>query len=588
MTITMKKKDVVIIGLGWTGAILGIELAQEGLEILALERGEDRDTVPQWAYPKPADELKYGLRYDNMVRPADWTISIRRSLTDKAEPYRQLGSFLPGNGVGGAGMHWNGQNWRAHPQELRLRSYVQENFGNIIPDNMTIEDWGVSYEELEPFYDYFEKVAGVSGYAGNLNGEIREGGNPFEGPRNNDYPMAPLDLTYNGRLFTQGAKSLGLHPFPFPSAIASRSYTNPYGMQMGSCNYCGFCERYGCLNYSKASPQLAILAALKQYKNFEYRTKSDVIRINKAADGKTVTGVTYVNEQGEEVFQPADLVILAGFQLTNVHMLLVSEIGTPYNPETGEGVVGKNYAYQTTGGGSKLFFKDKVFNPFIGHGANGAVIDDFGTANIDFAKEGFIGGSYISSSQTNGQPIHSTSLPKGTPAWGAGWKKAMGDWYGHSMGIGHHGTNMSYRDSYLDLDPTYKDKYGRPLMRMTFNWHDNDILMAQFMARQMDKIAHAIGADQIETSQMEIGQPYDVRPYQSTHTVGGAIMGTDPKKSVLNRYLQHWDAHNLFVTGASAFPQNIEYNPTGTVGALAYWLAHALRTNYLKNPRPLV
>ena len=54
-----KKCDAVIVGLGWTGSILGMELAEEGLDVLALERGADRDTVPDFAYPQMADELKY-------------------------------------------------------------------------------------------------------------------------------------------------------------------------------------------------------------------------------------------------------------------------------------------------------------------------------------------------------------------------------------------------------------------------------------------------------------------------------------------------------------------------------------------------
>ena len=77
-------------------------------------------------------------------------------------------------------------------------------------------------------------------------------------------------------------------------------------------------------------------------------------------------------------------------------------------------------------------------------------------------------------------------------------------------------------------------------------------------------------------------------PYQTTHNTGGVIMGSDPKSSAVNRYLQSWDLHNLFVMGACAFPQNAGYNPTGTVGALAYWSAQAIRTQYLKNPGPLV
>lgn len=81
---------------------------------------------------------------------------------------------------------------------------------------------------------------------------------------------------------------------------------------------------------------------------------------------------------------------------------------------------------------------------------------------------------------------------------------------------------------------------------------------------------------------------FTIVPYQSTHNTGGTIMGADPSTSVVNRYLQAWDADNLFVEGASVFPQQHGYNPTGTVGALAYWSAHAIVTQYLKSPGPLV
>jgi gluconate 2-dehydrogenase alpha chain len=82
--------------------------------------------------------------------------------------------------------------------------------------------------------------------------------------------------------------------------------------------------------------------------------------------------------------------------------------------------------------------------------------------------------------------------------------------------------------------------------------------------------------------------PWTVVPYQSTHNTGGTIMGTNPRESAVNKYLQSWDCHNLFVIGANVFPHNASYNPTGPVGALAYWTADAIKTRYVKNPGPLV
>lgn len=122
-------------------------------------------------------------------------------------------------------------------------------------------------------------------------------------------------------------------------------------------------------------------------------------------------------------------------------------------------------------------------------------IDDFAISQIDFGREGFIGGSYISAGITNGQPIRSMSLPPETPKWGSSWKSGVKDWYGRSMSIGSHGSNMSYRDTYLDLDPTYKDRFGRPLLRMTFDWKPNDIRMTQFMKSKIEPIAESMAPD---------------------------------------------------------------------------------------------
>ncbi|HZQ62381.1 MAG TPA: GMC oxidoreductase, partial [Casimicrobiaceae bacterium] len=69
---------------------------------------------------------------------------------------------------------------------------------------------------------------------------------------------------------------------------------------------------------------------------------------------------------------------------------------------------------------------------------------------------------------------------------------------------------------------------------------------------------------------------------------GGAVMGTDPRTSVVNRYLQSWVVPNVFVMGACVFPQNAGYNPTGTVGALTFWAADAIRNQYLRKPGPLM
>jgi gluconate 2-dehydrogenase alpha chain len=145
---------------------------------------------------------------------------------------------------------------------------------------------------------------------------------------------------------------------------------------------------------------------------------------------------------------------------------------------------------------------------------------------------------------------------------------------------------MPMHGNYLDLDPTYKDAWGLPLLRMTFDFPDNDLRMSRYVTDRAAEIGAAMGGTQIAASARQ--GPFDSRLYQSTHNTGGAIMGADPTTSAVNPFLQSWDVSNVFVIGASAFAHNSSYNPTDTVGALAYWAADALINQYLKNPGPLV
>jgi gluconate 2-dehydrogenase alpha chain len=586
MTRRLPPTDAVIIGLGWTGSILAHELTGAGLNVVAIERGPWRDTATDFPTTYAQDELRYHIRHDLFLRPAQETMTIRNNGRQTALPMRSWGSFMPPNGVGGGGVHWNAETWRFLPSDFRQRSHNVERYGkNFLPDNMTIQDWGITYDDLEPYYDRFEYLCGTSGIAGNIKGTIKKGGNPYEGPRSREYPTPGQKQPYGPTLFAQAAIEMGYNPFPQPSGNLSQAYTNPLGVTLGPCTYCGFCEWFGCGNYSKASPQTTILPVLVRRSNFEARTQCEVLKINLDRSGKRATGVTYVDSTGETWEQPAELVLLCAFQLFNVQMLLWSGIGQPYNPSSNEGVIGRNYSYQVTSS-VNAFFDDKIFNPFISSGSIGMCVDDFNGDNFDHGKLGFIGGGYIGAVQTNGRPLQTTPTPKGTPAWGADWKKSVKQNYLHTYQTVTHGGCCSYRDAYLDLDPTYTDAFGRKLLRITFDFHENELKMSQFLTERVAEITQKMGPRQIEKNPRT--GPYNSTIYQTTHTCGGAIMGDDPKTSALNRYLQSWDVPNLFVTGASAFPQNAGYNPTNTVAALAFMTGDAIVNQYLKSPGPLV
>ena len=589
MAIVKNKVDAVIVGMGWTGAIMAKELTDAGLHVVVLERGPDRDTQPDFAYPRVVDELEGSVHRKYLQSLSKETVTIRHGVSDTAVPYRQMGSFKPGTGVGGAGSHWSGCHFRALPEDFRVRSNMEQRFGKkFIPQGMSIADYPITYEDLEPHFDHFEYVCGTSGKAGVLNGKTVVGGNPFEGSRSREYPLAPNPNYLGGELFYKAAREQGYHPYPIPASNASAAYTNPYGCQMGPCNFCGFCSDYGCLNYSKASPNVCIMPVLRLRKNFELRTLAQVLKINLDSDKKRATGVTYLDAQGRETEQPADLVILCAFSLYNVHLMLLSGIGTPYDPATGTGNVGRNYSYQNLNRVTMFFDESVQANAFIGIGGGGTTFDDLNGNQLDNSKAGLVGGGVIWARQPGAGPVRGIQTAPGVPNWGSAWKKGIKEAFRHSFYYEVQGSCMSYDDAYLSLDPTYRDGFGRPLLRMTFNWHDNEIKGSQFLVGKALEMCKSLNPKAMKGDAKKDGEHYNITQYQSTHTCGGAIMGSDPKTSALNRYLQSWDVPNVFAPGANAFPQNNGYNPTGMVGALTYWAAKAIREQYLKNPGALV
>jgi gluconate 2-dehydrogenase alpha chain len=581
--------DVVLVGLGWTGGILAKELSEAGVKVVALERGAMRTPEQDFTVPQIRDELRYSSRNDLTQNVARDTLTIRNNPSQDALPMRRLGSFLPGEGVGGAGAHWNGQTWRWTDTEFKIRSRYEERYGKkYIPEDMTIQDWGISYAELEPYYDRFERIAGVTGKAGNLRGKIQAGGNPFEGPRQHEYPLPPLNQSLGCDMFTTAAKNNGLHPFPLPTANASRAYTNPDGSKFGACEYCGFCERFGCEANAKGSPLMTVIPIAMRNPNFTLRTNAWVTKVIKDSSGKKVTGVNYTNTlTGEEFEQPAGLVVLCAYAINNVHLMLLSGIGQPYDPVAQTGVIGKNYCYQT-GAGATLFFEDKNFNPFMSTGGLRVVTDDYHYDwKLDRAQHGYIGGFNVSGGMTHGRPISFRPLPGGTPQWGTAWKAASAKWYNRALIVSSSGSVMANRYNYFELDPNYKNAFGLPLMRMTFDYKANEHKMGQHAADVINNLAKSMNPTTMNPAVART-EPWSVVPYQSTHNTGGTIMGTNPADSAVNKYCQSWDCHNLFVMGASLFPHNSAYNPTGPVGALAYWAVDAIKKRYLKNPGSLV
>ncbi len=579
----LKPVDMVIVGGGWTGLTMAKEVtARTGLSVLVLERGAKRNPME---YAAGMDELDYFVRYRMMQSTADETVTHRHSSRAPAVPIRQYGSFLPGTGVGGAGEHWAGLSWRFLPEVFRLRSHLAEKHGaDRLPDDLSVQDWGISYDDLEPHYWRAEQTLGVGGKAGNLRGTIVPGGNPFEAPRQQEYPLPPLKRSYIASLFHDAAARLGYHPYPAPAALLSQPYKNPDGVSRPACVYCGYCERFGCMIGAKSQPTNTLLPVLQGKRKFELRTGSWVRRIL-SRDGR-VTGVQYTTARGEDVIQPATTVVLASYTLNNVRLLHLSKIGRPYDPATGAGTLGKNLTHQIQSG-TRVFF-DQPLNAFMGNGSLNERISDFdGDRGLD-GVPGLLRLGDIFVGSTGDRPIATFgAMPRPTERrWGSQWKAEAIKWYDRVGRVSLTAEHLAYRQHHMDLDPTYTDKFGDPLLRFTLDWTDHEHAQRAFAHEIAKKIAVAMGGTPDDAPPPR--QRYDTTTYQSTHIQGGAIMGESPETSVVNRYLQHWDLPDLWVVGGSAFPQNPSHNPTLTVVALTTWAGEALIERYLKEPGKLI
>lgn len=557
----LDKVDVVVVGTGWAGGIIAAELAKAGKKVVALERGEDRVRED---YIGVKDELRYTNRYEMMQNLSHETITSRNTLDETALPVRTRDEFMAGTDLGGGGVHWAGATYRFMPYDFEVYSKTVERYGkDKIPKGMTIQDWGITYDEMEKYYDRFEKTAGLSGEP-----------DPIGDKRSSDYPTPPMKESPPVKLFKDASKKLDYHPYQVPSANLSERYENPDGEVLNQCMFCSYCTQYGCDFGAKSDPLVTVIPTAKKTGNFELRTEAYVRRVIHE-NGKT-TGVMYVDTRtGEEYEQPAEVVTLAAFTITNNRLLMLSKIGKPYNPKTRDGVIGRNFngQFNITFRGARGFFKDKKFNLYMGAGALGGAFSDLAGDNFDHKDLDFISGGGVELRQYGDGAIASNHVPNGTPAWGPEFKKNALYYANRNLVVWYTPAIMSWWHNYLDLDPTYKDDFNDPLLRITNKYTDQDRNIAKFGVKKCTEIMEKMGADIIDEDEI----PYEFdHIYDGGHYCGGVAMGDDPAISAVNNYLQMWDVDNLFVVGGSAFPQFGNHHPTATIGALAYRAAEGI------------
>src|SRR5699024_6361941 len=193
---------------------------------------------------------------------------------------------------------------------------------------------------------------------------------------------------------------------------------------------------------------------------------------------------------------------------------------------------------QVSSGYSTLFYDDKEWNLYAGAGALGIEIPEYTGDNFDHSDLNFLHGAGIRTTQYGDRPIAINRVPEGTPTWGSEFKKQSINYTNSVLEVKSQGASLPHRENYLDLDPTYKDAYGKPLLRMTYDYTEQDRELVKYISDVTRKIAEEMEPDHIET--VDEQAPFNVNVDTNTHNTGGVIMGADPETSAVNNYMQMW------------------------------------------------
>ncbi len=560
--IKLPKTDVVVIGLGAAGGLAVLPLARAGLKIVGLEAGgwfQAKDHLP--------DEIRNNVRHwPHAVQKVNQEIPTARVGRDgPALPRPAYHPMM--NGVGGTSLHYWGQSWRLTQWDFKVRSETIRRYGaSAIPAGSTVEDWPLSYEEAEPYYDKVEYAIGVSGKAGNIRGTIDQTGNIFESPRQREYPMPPLRHAGFADHMAEAAKRLGWNSYCPPAAINSVPYDD-----RPACFYHGFCGSGGCPIDAKNSTAVTTIPKAVATGNLKVVPYAHVIAIDSDNQGR-VTGVRYVTGK-KEYFQPASVVLLASYTYENTRLLLLSKSKAyPSGLSNTHGQVGLHYMSHTRSGVMGLFPFD--LNRWYGTPAQGTSVDNWSDDNFDHSGLGFIGGGNLLIPM-EAKPIEAASMSTfgKVPRWGAAWKAFVKENAGRWSPVWTQISTLPFEDHFLDLDPEVKDPLGYPVCRLTVGLKDSEKRAILFMQEKADQWLREAGAG--ATDKLPLG-PIGL----STHAYGGTRMGDNPETNVVDRWGFSHEAPNLGILGASVMGTTGARNPTLTVQALAWRTADHLISNW--------
>jgi choline dehydrogenase-like flavoprotein len=543
----MKRVNAVIVGAGAAGGIVAKELAVAGLSVVLLECGK-------WytAHDCRKDDLRNQRTtlLGNAFGPEDEG-NPRVWVDPQGDAHTALASegAYQNNAacVGGGTLSYGAQAWRYMPQDFRMKS----TYG--APAGSSLEDWPISYDDLEPFYEKAEYEIGISGdYSGT----------PFHGPRRRPLPMPPLPPNREFEILEPAARRLGLHPFHLPMARNSIAYNG-----RGPCMRCRWCCGFACEVDAKNGSQNTVIPVALNTGNCELRTECMVREILTDERGRA-RGVAYFDADGHLQEQLADLVVVSSCAAESARLLLNSKsrlfpngLGNRYD-QVGRNLQGHHYT------GAIGYFDFETYDD-LGPGASIAICD------YNHGTPGLSGGGMLANEFIR-LPIHMIDrLPPGTSSWGLAHKQAMRQWHKRSIVIMGPTQQIPSAEARVTLDPLVKDKWGLPVVRFSGNVHPHTFEIGEVQAQRAETWLKEAGA--IHTSQMA-GKPSLVSAGQ--HQAGTCRMGSDPRSSVVTPDCRLHDIDNVFVIDGSVHVTNGGFNPALTIMAVAYKASNALVRNW--------
>ena len=541
-----KHVNAIVVGAGAGGGVVAKELSEAGLSVVLFERGrrqtyEDHDNDELISQRTTILANAFGpddARYRRVVKSpnGDWRIV-----------YPSEGAYNNNAAcVGGGTLSYGAMGWRFMPQDFRMRS----TYGPL--DGSTLEDWPISYDDLEPCYEKAEWEIGVAG---------DDSRNPFAPPRKKPQPMPPFPYNTEGRLLEKAAQRLGLHPFPIPMLRNSV----PYGGR-ARCIHMRACVGFACPVDAKCGTQNTVIPRALATGHCELRTESVVCEVMVDERGRA-RGVKYFDREDRGRVQMADIVVLACSATETARLLLNSKSPLfPNGAGNSHDWVGRNLQGHAYTGAFGLF-EDEVFDE-AGPGACVAVCD------FNHGNSGLKGGGMLANEFIRLPYLFSGVRSPGEARWGKAHKEFQRRYFKRNIGVKGPVQEMPVFESRVEVDPGVKDHWGIPVARISGHRHPHDVEIGRFLASKADALLKEAGA--IRTWM----EPPGTGVSGGQHQAGTCRMGNDPKTSVTNKYGQIHEIDNLFVADGSLNVTNGGFNPALTILALGYWVSDYIKTGW--------